>query len=150
MTNSLSLSRALMCLIVSVSAAQVQENESGSGGPSSHPCPLLLHRRFDGGATCPRPRQLFHHERHLSHRASSSRKLQLKPKATTLSDMYPGRGGNELSNLSLLSAESQNPLTHSVVLVDLKIIRRGQIKGQSGHISFTHLSSYLFRRQISS
>lgn len=63
----------------------------------------------------------------------------------------PRPGGNELSNLSSLSAESQNPLAHSGVLVDLNIARRGQINGQPDRISPTDLSSsYLRRRRISS
>lgn len=63
----------------------------------------------------------------------------------------PRPGGNELSNLSSLSAESQNPLAHSGVLVDLNIARRGQINGQSDRVSPTDLSSsYLRRRRISS
>lgn len=62
----------------------------------------------------------------------------------------PRPGGNELSNLSSLSAESQNPLAHSGVLVDLNIVRRGQINGQSDCIPPADLSSYLWRRQISS
>lgn len=82
-----------------------------AAGPSSCPRSLRSLRRFDGSATCPRPRQLFHHERHLSHRASSSRKLQLKPKVTALSDMYPGRAGMN----SAISARSLlNPKIHSL------------------------------------
>lgn len=82
-----------------------------AAGPSSCPRSLRSLRRFDGSATCPRPRQLFHHERHLSHRASSSRKLQLKPKVTALSDMYPGRVGMN----SAISARSLlNPKIHSL------------------------------------
>lgn len=99
-----------------------------AAGPSSCPRSLRSLRRFDGSATCPRPRQLFHHERHLSHRASSSRKLQLKPKATALSDMYPGRAGmnSAISARSLLNPK--NPLAHSGVLADLNIARRGADK----------------------
>lgn len=133
----------------SKSAKKKRKKVEVASGPSSCPCPLQSRLRFDGGATCPRPRQLFHHERHLSHRASSSRKLQLKPKATTLSDMYPGGAGmnSAISARSLLNPKS----THSLSCpCGFEIIWRGQIKGQSVYISSPDLSSYLRRKQISS
>ncbi len=124
--------------------------ESGSGGVGPSLCvPACLQSRwrFDGGATRPRPRQLFHHERHLSHRALFSRKLQLKLKATTLSDMYPGGVGMN-SACSLLNTKIHS-LTHWGILVGFKNITWwGQIKGRPDRISPTNLSSYLWRRRI--
>lgn len=118
-------------LAVGAPAAQAQENKSESGvqGPllvcvcppaclasvqhsTALPAPELWRRWC---SMSPRLGSLFHRERHLSHRASSSRKLQLKPKATTLSDMYPSRAGaseHELDDPSSLSLF----LTHSLFL----------------------------------
>lgn len=59
------------------------------------------------------PLRRVHRQNNLSHRRSSSRKLQLKPTATWLSDLYRGGEGMNSENSFLLCAESQ---IHSVAL----------------------------------
>lgn len=58
-----------------------------ASGPVLMPLSAPLAPPPAGGAACPPPWQLFHRERHLSHCALSSRKLQLKLEVTALSDL---------------------------------------------------------------